>query len=124
MTATVFGNASEWLQGKRLSHAVVPVTYNRDGDSLTVDAQIGVTVYDEIDRDGIAIRDESRDFIIAVSEFVAPITAPPQIGDEIEEVQDAITYTYRVVSIPGGQHYRRDAHRLRFRIHTKRVSSE
>jgi len=89
-----------------------------------MNAQIGLTVFDEVDSDGVVSRFESRDYIIALAEFEAPITAPPQIGDTIAETQDGETYTYRVASIPGGQAYRRDAHRLRVRIHTKRISSE
>lgn len=121
---TVFRTAAEWLQGKREDNAVVPVAYKRGGDQLAINAQIGQTVYEEIDNDGIVTRFESRDFLIAVADFAAPVAAPPQIGDEIDEVQGGETYSYRVTSIPGGQHYRRDAHRIRFRIHTKRISAE
>ena len=121
---TVFRTAAQWLQQKRLDNATVPVTYKRGGDSLAMEAQVGLTVYEEVDADGVVIRFESRDYLIALDEFEAPITMPPQIGDEIEETQDSATYTYRVTSIPGGQAYRRDAHRLRVRIHTKRTSAE
>ena len=102
---------------------MVAIEYSRGAVTDTMQAQIGRTVYDEIDDDGIITRFESRDFLIAIAEFTT-VSGPPAIGDVIAETQDSITYQYRVTAITGGQHYQRDAHRFRFRIHTKRISAE
>lgn len=85
---------------------------------------MGKTVYEDVDENNIVTRYESRDYIIAISEFDGIITGPPEIGDTISEVQDLVTYSYEVAMISGEQHYRRDAHRNTYRIHTKRISEE
>jgi len=121
---TVFSNAATWLQNKRLAHALIDVTYERGSASAAIQAWIGRTLYDEIDDAGVIIRNESRDYYFAISAYDDAGFEVPQIGDLIKEDTGAGEVVYRVQAPFGMQHYDRDTHRLRYRIHTKRISDE
>jgi len=89
-------------------------------------AQLGRTVYDSIDSYVTTIREESRDFLILVGEFDAiGVDDYPKVGDKIKETIGLVTYEYEVLPLFGSdQPYDQDMHRMRFRIHTKRISEE
>lgn len=121
---TVFSNAATWLQNKRLAHALIDVTYERGSVTAALQAWVGRTVYDEIDDLGVIVRNEARDYYFAITTYDAAGFEVPQIGDLIKEDTGTEVITYRVQAPFGMQHYDRDTHRLRYRIHTKRISDE
>ena len=124
---TVFSNAAQWLQSKRTSHALVDVVYERSSTEYAMEAQLGRTVYDAMDNFGITIRQESRDYLITTDYFEQLPAGKqyPRLGDKIKETIDLQEHVYKVTSIFGAdQCYQEDMHRMRFRIHTKRVSEE
>jgi len=121
---TVFSDAARWLQDNRLAHATLPVVYERDGISMPLETWIGKTEFEELDDSGLVIRSELRDYFFQISDYVSAGFAFPVVGDLIRETQDMVTYTYIVTKPPGMQHYSRDAHRLNYRVHTKRISAE
>ena len=121
---TVFSDAARWLQDNRLAHATLPVVYERDGSSYPLESWLGKTEFEELDDSGLVIRSEMRDYFFQISDYEATGLDFPVVGDLIHETQGLETFSYEVTKPPGMQHYNRDTHRLRYRIHTKRVSAE
>jgi hypothetical protein len=118
--------ASAWLETMRRSHNSASVTYSRDGESVTLPATIGRTVF-RIERDfGAHERVESRDFLLAAEELVlGGAAALPSQGDRIREERGGVTWEYEVMA-PGQEPCWRfsDAYRRTLRIHTKLVGRE
>ena len=89
------------------------VVYKRlGGETLTVKAVVGRTIFRSTDVDGIWTRIETRDFIVP-KEFLA---SEPQVGDEIE----FLGHAYEVLSPAGEPCWRwSDAFHTAYRIHAK-----
>jgi hypothetical protein len=121
---TVFSDAARWLQDNRLAHATIPVVYERDGTPHDLVAWLGRTQFEEVDNEGLVIRNEMRDYFIQISDYESAGLDFPIVGDLIRETQGSETFIHIVTRPPGMQHYDRDTHRLRYRIHTKRISAE
>ncbi len=118
--------ASAWLETMRQAHASFSVTYSRDGESVTLPATIGRTVF-RIERDfGAHERVESRDVLLAAEELVLGGAATlPERGDRVFEERDGVRWEYEVMA-PGQEPCWRfsDPYRRTFRVHTKLVGKE
>ena len=114
---------SDWLADQMKSHAGRSVTYRRGGDSVTVTATIGRTEFELDDEFGVLRKIESRDFLISAADLVLnSVTVLPERGDEIDETQGSVTYTYEVMAPGKEPHYRfSDPYRRTLRIHTKQT---
>lgn len=117
----LLSRASSWLDSTLAVAAGVSVLIRRGGavsDSVT--AVVGTTEFDETNNDGILERRQSRDYLIAVADYViGDVTCEPQPGDQIEEGG-----RYHRVLPLGDEPCARysDAERLMWRIHTKLVA--
>ncbi len=112
--------ASDWLQDVVAAHNGISVTYRRGSAASVVTATPGSTVFRFNDEYGRTVRTESRDFLIAVSDLAA--LTEPERGDQIEETQDGVVYTYEVLA-PNSEPCWRYSGPFRkiYRIHTKLV---
>lgn len=118
-------HASDWLQNQRARFMSRKVVYQRGELTLDVAATVGQTVFDVDDATGAAIRVESRDFLITVSDLLlSGNRIKPQRGDRIMETDSGHTYVYEVMA-PGDEPCWRfsDPYRKTFRIHTKQVDA-
>jgi hypothetical protein len=118
--------SAAWLEEMRLKFLTRPVTYVREGESITVRATVGRTVF-RIARDyGIFERTESRDYLVTADELVLRGNAVlPARGDTIREADGDSVHIYEVMA-PGGEPCWRwsDGYRRALRIHTKLVGME
>lgn len=89
------------------------VVYRRlGGETFTVKAVVGRTIFRSTDVDGIWTRVETRDFIVPVG----TLGFEPQVGDEIEFLGN----TYEVLAPSGEPAWRwSDAFHTACRIHAK-----
>ena len=103
----------ETLRAIQMASVASDVVYRRlGGDSKTVKAVVGRTVFRSTDESGIWTRIETRDFIVGK----ALIDFEPQVGDEIEFLGN----TYEVLSPNGEPAWRwSDAFHTAYRIHAK-----
>lgn len=96
------------------------VTYQRGGQSATVSATPGVSVF-ELDSEFGVLRIESRDYLVTASGLAA--FGEPRRGDRIIESQSGQDVIHEVLEQSGVPPFKySDAGRLRYRIHTKRIS--
>lgn len=115
----------DWLADQLKAHAGRPVTYRRGADTAAVTATIGRTVFELDDEFGVLKKVESRDFLIPAADLVlSGVTVLPERGDEIDETQGSVTYTYEVMA-PGKEPPFRfsDPYRRTLRIHTKQTDA-
>ena len=106
-------SAAQWLRDQTLDHLSVAVEYcPKDGDSKTIRAVIGTTLFQSENDYGIVTSTESRDFMVSAEE----LPDEPRRGDVI--VWHATRYE---VLAPGSEPCWRwsDAFHLIRRIHTK-----
>lgn len=103
------------LADQMQTHLSVPITYSRDGASVTIQATRGSTPYEATDADGIIHRTVSRDYLIHVEQY--PFTDLPRSGDLIHDAGE----DYVIHSMTGSQPYRfSDPHRRILRVHCKK----
>lgn len=103
------------LADQMRTHLSVPITYSRDGASITCQATRGSTPYEATDAEGIIHRTVARDYLIHVEQY--PFTDLPKSGDLIHDAGE----DYVVHSMIGSQPYRfSDPHRRILRVHTKK----
>jgi len=121
--ANIFRNAATWLQNKRSVSAVVNITYDRSGLSTPFECWVGKTEYEDVTAEGIIIRNETRDYAIKISAF-EDIYNVPEVGDTIKEIINDAVVEFKVLKPLGAPHYKRDAHFLFYKIHTKRITEE
>lgn len=116
---------SDWLADQMKAHAGRSITYRRGANSVTVTATIGRTEFELDDEFGVLRKIESRDFLIAAADLVLnSVTVLPERGDEIDETQGSVTYTYEVMAPGKEPHYRfSDPYRRTLRIHTKQTDA-
>jgi len=117
---------STWLEDQRHQHMTRPVTYFRGAGSVTLQATIGKTIFDQQDQFGVVQRTESRDFLVRAVDLVfAGVQTLPQQGDRIVESDGAPSLLYEVVSIGSEPPFRfSDPERATLRIHTKFIGLE
>ena len=116
---SLFSKGNAFLEQQRTRHLTDPVGYRRGGDeSVTVAATVGKTLFALTDASGFAIREHSRDYLIAAD--VLPYSQP-QRGDIITDNGQL----YEVLA-PGGEDVWRwsDPYHLAYRIHTKHIGPE
>ena len=122
----LFEQSAGWLEEMRLKFMTRPVAYVRDGESVTLQATVGRTVF-QVARDyGLFERTESRDYLVSAAELQLqgnPVL--PSRGDTIRETDGDSVHIYEVMA-PGNEPAWRwsDAYRKTLRIHTKRVGRE
>lgn len=122
--ANHFRNAAIWLQNKRSGSAVVNITYDRSGLTADFECWVGKTDYEEVTDDGIVIRNETRDYAIKITDYEDAGYDIPAVGDIIRETINEEVAEFKVLKPLGQPHYKRDAHFLFYKIHTKRISEE
>lgn len=112
---------AEWLQSQRHTHLTKQVTYRRGEDTVTLQATIGRSEFEEVADGNIAHRFESRDYLVRASDLVLngePIL--PEAGDVVLEVLGEATHQYEVMGPGMEPPYRwSDTTKLTLRIHTK-----
>ena len=122
----LFDTGASWLAGQLKTHASIDVTYIRGADQAMVKATIGKTEFEIDDGSGVAVRIQSRDFLIHTVDLVLGGTETlPVAGDLIREVQGPNTFVYEVMAPGNEPHYRySDPFRKLLRIHSKHVATE
>jgi hypothetical protein len=105
--------AIEALREIQMANVASEVVYRRlGGESKTVKAVVGRTVFRSTDESGIWTRIETRDFIVSKGQM----DFEPQVGDEIEFLGN----TYEVLAPNGEPAWRwSDAFHTAYRIHAK-----
>lgn len=121
MASDLLAAGAAWMAGKLAGSAAHAVVYSRAGVLLPVQATVGRKVY-RIVQDGVWLRIETRDFLVATAEMGA--LGLPQRGDQIDETIGAATTSYEVVG-PGGEPEWEwsGTTRDRLRIHTLRITA-
>lgn len=119
-----FEVGATWMHDKLHGSATTPITYSRTvsevTSSVSLDAGIGESSFEQADESGVVVRVESRDFMIRQADLVLlSVAIVPQEGDRIVEVRNGTTYTYEVLSPPGVPLYEETRHKDMFRVHTK-----
>ena len=110
--------AAKWLRDQTLEHLSVEVSYcPKDGNSKTIRAVIGTTLFQTETDYGVATTTEARDFIVSTEE----LPDDPRRGDVI--IWHATRYE---VLAPGSEPCWRwsDGFHLVRRIHTKEIGRE
>ena len=123
--ADLLQQGSDWLADQMKTHAGRVVTYRRGTDTVDVLATIGKTEFEVDDEFGVLRRFESRDFLILAADLVLnSVTVLPERGDEIDETQGTVTFTYEVMAPGKEPHFRySDPYRKTLRIHTKQTET-
>lgn len=123
----LLARGSAWLEAERTEHLSRPVTYDRGGESVQVQATVGRTVFRTESADGLLERHEARDYLVLAADLVLGGGAAvlPQAGDRIREADGETVFVYEVMA-PGGEPPWRysDPYRKTLRIHTKHVAME
>jgi len=124
--ADILETGSNWLQSQRKKHATRQVTYRRGVDSVSVQATVGRTVFEQDDGSGVIVRTEIRDYLIDTVDLVlAGQPALPERGDRIEETVGGKKFTYEVMPLGTEPHWRySDPYRKTLRVHTKHIATE
>jgi hypothetical protein len=120
--ADMLQSGVEWLAGMREKHVGRPVSYSREGESVSLMATVGRTAFEIEDSSGGLTQFVSRDFIFTASALVlGGIVTEPLPDDIIHE--SGLTYQ---VMAPGREQCWRysDQYRVSIRVHTKQIASE
>ena len=106
-------SAIEHMRAIQMQSLAVEVGYTPlGGETSTIRAVVGRTVFRSTDESGIWTRIETRDFIVP-KELLA---SEPQVGDEVE----FLGHTYEVLAPSGEPCWRwSDAFHTAYRIHAK-----
>jgi len=124
--ADLLETGSNWLQEQRKTHATREITYRRGVDSVSVQATVGRTVFEQDDGSGVIVRTEVRDYLIDTVDLVLAGQATlPERGDRIEETEGGKKFTYEVMPLGTEPHWRySDPYRKTLRVHTKHIATE
>lgn len=117
---------SAWLDQHRTAHMTRRVEYRRGGQSASLNATIGRTLFEQVDRMGIVQKVESRDFLVLRTDLVlGGVETLPKAGDRVLDPDGDTMAVYEVMA-PGAEPAWRysDPYRRTLRIHTKHVGSE
>lgn len=117
---------SAWLDQQRTAHMTRRVEYRRGGQSAPLNATIGRTLFEQVDRMGIVQCVESRDFLVLRTDLVlGGVETLPKAGDRVIDPDGTSVAVYEVMA-PGAEPPWRysDPYRRTLRIHTKHVGSE
>jgi hypothetical protein len=110
----------EWLTSKNRAHRYRTVIYSRGGQTASVRAVVGRTLFQTQTENGLFIETESRDYLIEVDDLVD--FGEPEAHDQIEDTLNGVAQTFEVMA-PGAEPVFRyaNAYRKVFRVHTKHV---
>ena len=110
-----------WLKDKRSEHMTSTVRYIRGAHSVNLAATIGRTLFETDDQHGVAMKLETRDYLIETEDLIINGAATlPMAGDKIWEV--AADSMYEVMNTPGEPCWRYSGtSRGTLRVHTKSV---
>jgi hypothetical protein len=117
---------SAWLERMREKHATMDVEYVRGGETFSLRATVGKTVFQVSREYGLFERTESRDYIVDSARLIlAGAVTLPKKGDRVRETDGAKAFIYEVMA-PGMEPCWRysDLQRRALRIHTKLVAQE
>ena len=123
--ADLLQQGAAWLEGMRHRHASRPVTYQRAGESLALNATVGRSVFQVVAADGLVEQVERRDYLICACDLVLGGAATePQVGDRIRETIGGRVEVYAVMGAGQEKHFRKsDPDGLTLRIHTAHVDT-
>jgi hypothetical protein len=116
-----------WLADQQAAHAAHAVTYSRGGSSASIPATSARSLWELADAGDGAMRAESRDYMIRVSDLrLNGVAITPAAGDRITESAGSATIVSEVMSpdgVGGEPPWRwTNEYQHAFRIHTKRVA--
>ena len=119
-------SGSKWLQQQRAASMAHAVFYYEDGtDAHEMTATIGQTPFETVDQNGVLIRTESKDFLIALADLETACGANyrPKVGDKIVDVLEDLRQVEYVVNRYGTEDHWRwsDMNQQTLRIHTRAV---
>ena len=123
MSDNIFEDLADMVNDTMSEFGAATVVYTRGGESLSVAATVGRTVFRQ-DSDMGSVRIETRDYIISAALLIlGGGQTVPQRGDRITQTVDGTARTYEVLA-PGGEPPWRwsDPHHRRVRIHTKEIT--
>lgn len=117
---------SQWLQSQRKLHATRTVTYRRGTATVTVQATVGRTVFEQEDGNGAIVRMQVRDYLIDAADLVlGGQPTLPECGDRITETVGTTQFIYEVMPLGTEPHWRySDPYRQTLRIHTKHITTK
>lgn len=108
--------------------AGVQIVYRRDGQTCDAPlmATIGRTSRQNYEADGLVSRVEARDYLFAPEDCtLAGEQLEPAAGDQIDEVQGDVTFTYEVRPLGQEPCWRwSDPHRVTRRVHTILIATQ
>lgn len=115
---------SAWLEEQRHAHMTHSVVYWRGLHSVTLNATVGRTPFEQSDSEGVLIAAEVRDYIFRAEDLVLNGShVLPLVGDRIVETIDGSACTFELMSIGSEPCWRySDQFQQAFRVHTKRIS--
>lgn len=125
----LLAQSDAWLNSQRHAHMTREVVYHRGDHSVTLAATVDSTVFRYDDRHGVAVRSESRDYIVRAADLVLDgERLTPRRGDLIRERDDqtGITYVHEVMSPTSDEPDWRwaDGSRQSIRIHSRQIEQE
>ncbi len=114
-----------WVAAQTKAHTAESVVYWRGAAFVTLSASVGQTEQDVQDTDGFTIANTSIDWLITAADLVLDgETVLPEIGDLIKHTYESKTFTYKVLTIDGGERHWRHTEQITktmLRVHTKLV---
>ena len=115
-----------WLTEQRHRFMSRPVTYQRDGESILVQATPGRSPSAQVDEFSRVLTTIARDYLIRAQDLVlAGRATTPRPGDRIREVLGGQAYTFEVAGRDGEPAWVwSDPQRTTFRIHVQEVAVE
>lgn len=113
-----------WLEAQRQRFLTQMVTYRRGEQHITIAATLGQSTHRSVDAEGLEIRTQSVDFLVAASELqIDGVKLMPQAGDRITLVCENQTQLYEVMAPAGEGVFREcEPYGQTLRIHTKRIN--
>ncbi len=124
MVTDLLQSGSAWLDARLQESAAGPVTYKRQGRSVTFNATMGSTEVQAQDAGGVIVNQTLTDWLFPASLLVlGGAQTLPQDGDQIIHAgpDNAV---YEVTPIGSEPCWRyTDANRLHLRVHTKRTNT-
>lgn len=108
------------IRGTKLSESV---SYEKNGQTIVINALRGSSTYDSTEAGGVVAEARSTDFIVSAADllFAAGVLLPEE-GDKITVTVGSVVSTFEVLATPGGTHYRPlDGTGLMFRVHTRLI---
>jgi hypothetical protein len=115
-----------WLADQRHKHLTKSVVYRHGDAGVVLSATIGRSEFASNAADPTIETWESRDYIVRTADitFGGQVMLPVR-GDQIEETDGGVTYSYEVMAPAGQTPWRyADDFRRELRIHTKHVKTK